>query len=206
MLRIARRTTIHIGPEDHGRRMCLDDFDHAIAQEGYLYELAKGVIEVSEVPKLNHGKLVQELRNQLVKYHLDHPDAIDYLAGGSDAKLLIGPSQSERHPDLMCYCSPAPATSDPWSLWVPEIVVEVVCESSRKRDYGDKPPEYLELGVSEYWIVDSAKNHMTVLERWRGQWRQTIVRPPKKYSTRLLPGFVLDIKRVIAAAKPRSTK
>jgi hypothetical protein len=42
------RKPVHIGPEDHGRRMSLDLFADAIAQEGYLYELGNGVIEVSD--------------------------------------------------------------------------------------------------------------------------------------------------------------
>ena len=46
MLQTARRKKIIIGPEDHGRRMSLDDFDRAIARPGYLYELGKGAIEV----------------------------------------------------------------------------------------------------------------------------------------------------------------
>jgi Uma2 family endonuclease len=55
-----------------------------------------------------------------------------------------------------------------WSVWIPEIVVEVVSPSSAKRDYHDKPSEYLSFGIDEYWIVDPAKQRMTVNRRWRG--------------------------------------
>ena len=203
MLRTLKRKQIHIGPEDHGRRMSLDDFERAIAQDGYGYELAKGVIEVSEVPKLNHGKQVEEIREQLSEYRRSHPGVIDYLPASNEAKLLIASSESERHPDQFVYCSPAPEVDDPWSIWVPEIVIEVVSESSRKRDYDEKPPEYLEIGIDEYWIVDSPKNQMTVLSRWRGQWKPQVIKPPRKYSTRWLPGFSFDLKRVIAAGKSK---
>jgi len=50
MLRTLKQHQIQIGPADHGRRMSLDEFDHAIALEEQVYELNKGVIEVSEVP------------------------------------------------------------------------------------------------------------------------------------------------------------
>ncbi len=183
--------------------MSLDDFDRAIAREGYLYELGKGVIEVSDVPKLSHGQQLDELRTQLVLYRATNPGVIEYLAGGSDAKLLIAPSESERHPDLFIYCQPAPELDQPWSMWVPEIVIEVVSESSRKRDYEVKPEEYLQLGIEEYWIIDAAKKQMTLLQRWRGQWKPQVVKPPKKYSTRFLPGFALDLRRVFAAAAPK---
>jgi Uma2 family endonuclease len=203
MLQTPRRKRIVIGPEDDGRRMSLDDFDRSIARAGYLYELGKGVIEVSEVPKLGHGLQIRELRNQFTLYDVSHPGIIEYLAGGSEAKLLIGPTESERHPDLFVYCHPAPELEHPWSMWVPEIVIEVVSESSRKRDYDVKPDEYLQLGIEEYWIIDAARKQMTVLQRWRGQWKPLAVKPPKKYSTRFLPGFALDLRRVFAAAAPK---
>ncbi len=38
MLKAPARKVV-IGPEDHGRRMSLDEFDQAVGAEGYLYEL-----------------------------------------------------------------------------------------------------------------------------------------------------------------------
>lgn len=197
----AARKQIRIGPEDDGRRMTLDEFDDAIATEGYLYELGRGVIEVSGIPEPKHLAQFQEIRNQLVLYQAANPDRIHTVAGGGEAKLLIGPLQSERHPDLSIYLTPPPEISDVWSLWVPRIVVEIVSARSAKRDYDVKPAEYLEFGVDEYWIIDASKNQMTVLSRWRGQWKKKLVKPIQKYTTHHLPGFVLDLKKVLAAGK-----
>src|SRR6266550_7207165 len=77
---------IRIGPEDDGRRMSLDQFDRAIGREGYIYELNKGVVEVTNVPEPKHAKQVQALRNQLVIYQEANPGVIDLLAGSNDAK------------------------------------------------------------------------------------------------------------------------
>jgi Uma2 family endonuclease len=187
MIRTLRKPVVRVGPEDDGRRMSLDDFDRAIGREGYLYELSKGVIQVVNVPGGNHANQFQGV--------------ITFIGGGGEAKLLIGPAQSERHPDVVVYTTPQPKGGDLWSLWVPDIVVEIVSPGSAKRDYEEKPGEYLTLGVKEYWIVDAAKKKMTVLARWRGLWKQTVVKPPKKYVSIRLPGFRLDLKRVLAAAK-----
>ena len=40
-----------IGPADHGRAMTLEEFREAEEEEGYRYELARGVLEVTEVPE-----------------------------------------------------------------------------------------------------------------------------------------------------------
>ena len=41
-------TPLRIGLADHGRAMTLDEFEEAGFEEGYRYELARGVLEVSE--------------------------------------------------------------------------------------------------------------------------------------------------------------
>ena len=199
MLKTLQRA-IRVGPADQGRPMSLDQFDRATGQEGYLYELNKGVIDVTDVPHPAHFAQVQGIRNQLILYQEAHPDVIHSVAGSNESKILLADEQSERHPDLSVYLTPPPET-DVWSLWIPTIVVEVVSKSSSKRDYQDKPGEYLSFGVDEYWIVDASKQQMTAMVRWRGQWKQKAVKPAQKYTTRHLPGFTLDLKRVLAAAK-----
>jgi len=200
MLKTAHRTT-RVGPADHGRRMNLVRFDRAIGQEGYLYELNKGVIEVVNVPHPKHLAQVQALRNQFVLYQESHSGVIHSIAGSNEAKLLIAADESERHPDLSIYLTPPPDGREVWSVWVPEVVVEVVSQTSIKRDYYDKPSEYLKFGVAEYWILDALKQRLTALCRQGGQWQPQELRPSQKYSTRLLPGFTLNLKRIFAAAK-----
>jgi Uma2 family endonuclease len=192
---------VEVGPQDDGRSMSLDDFDRASGREGYLYELNKGVIEVTDVPDPTHFAQVQVVRNALVVYQDSSPGRIHSVAGSNESKILLAGDQSERHPDVSVYLSPPPAGPDVWSRWIPAIVVEVVSKRSTKRDYQDKPAEYLSFGIDEYWIVDSSRNQMTAMTRWRGQWKEKILKPTQKYSTPLLPGFSLDLKRVLSAGK-----
>jgi hypothetical protein len=44
------KAIVKVGPSDHGKRMTLEDFDKAESQDGFLYELAQGVVTVSAVP------------------------------------------------------------------------------------------------------------------------------------------------------------
>ena len=75
--------------------------------------------------------------------------------------------------------------------------IEVVSPSSRKRDYKEKPEEYLRIGVKEYWIVDADERLMVVMRRTRGRWVETTVKPPTVYRPRLLPGLEFSIEAVL---------
>ncbi len=72
MATITRR---RIGPADHGRRMTLDEFLEADFEEGWLYELARGAVVVTEVPGVNLSKLspvqVAAFKKQLSKQQCD---------------------------------------------------------------------------------------------------------------------------------------
>jgi Uma2 family endonuclease len=195
------QTITHIGPQDHGRRMSLDEFDSAEGQAGFLYELSRGVITVSDVPGPRHLRTVNAIRRQFAAYDLAHPGRIAILASGGECKLLLDALQSERHPDLAIYkTAPPEEGEDVWSTWVPEIVIEVVSPGSGPRDYEEKPEEYLAFGVFEYWIVDAGKEEVLVLRRSRGRWAERILRRADVYRTRVLPGFAFVCAPVFEAA------
>jgi Uma2 family endonuclease len=196
------KTLIKIGPTDHGRPMSLAEFEHAEVQEGYLYELSRGIITVSDVPEGRHALQLNTIRRQLVLYDVLHPGRVASILGGGDCKLLIQGLESERQPDVAIYLSPPPDidSKNLWSEWIPEIVIEIVSPSSRKRDYKEKPEELLRLGVKEYWIIDSRDKVMVVMRRVRNRWVETRVEPPAIYQTRLLPGLEFSCGDVFRAA------
>ena len=196
------KTAIKIGPADNGRPMSLEDFEQAEEQGGYLYELSRGIITVSDVPNRLHLLIVAAIKDFLHAYKVLHSGGIHFINSGGECKLLISHFESERHPDLSLYLTTPPEIDDEtlWRVWIPEIVIEVVSRYSRKRDYEEKPEEYLRIGVKEYWIVDADKQVMVVMRRSRGRWALTTVKPPAIYRTRLLPGLEFSIEAVFEAA------
>src|SRR4051794_6369774 len=101
-------STILLQPSDHGRRMTLADFDSARAEPGRLYELSRGTVIVTDVPNPPHVETVDTLRQQLALYRGSHPGVIQRLLAGSECKILVEQTQSERHPDLAVYKTPPP--------------------------------------------------------------------------------------------------
>jgi Uma2 family endonuclease len=195
------KTKIKIGPADHGRRMSLEDFEDAEGREGYLYELSRGAVTVSDVPSRRHMLLVSEAKDMLFAYKVTHPGRIQVVLAGSECKLLIDDLESERHPDISVYVTPPPELDDRnfWRRWVPDLVIEIVSPSSRKRDYKEKPEEYLRIGVKEYWIIDPDERVMVVMKRSRGRWAKTVIHPPAVYRTQLLPGLDFSCQAVFQA-------
>jgi Uma2 family endonuclease len=197
---MATTTRTRIGPADAGRRMSLDEFIEAESEEGWLYELARGVIVVTEVPAPNHGRIAHRLARLFGRYEDAHPGVIDYVAGGGECRLRLPGMQSDRHPDQAVYLDPPPNGRAPWERWVPHIVVEVVSEGSEERDHVETREEYLRAGVTEYWILDPATRKMTALCRAGDVWEETVIPPGGTHLTHLLPGLKVRPDDLFGAA------
>jgi Uma2 family endonuclease len=180
---------ITVGPEHHGRAMAFPAFIEADFQEGWLYELARGIVIVTEVPAPEHGEVIWRITELLILYDVAHRGIIKYRAGGSECRLRFPGMNSDRHPDQAIYLRPRPSGPRVWTRWVPEIVVEVVSESGEDRDYVEKREEYLRAGVLEYWILDPRRRQMLVLLRLGDVWEEVLLGEDGVHRTELLPGL-----------------
>jgi Uma2 family endonuclease len=180
--------------------MSLRAFEFAQTEEGYLYELSRGYIVMSEVANYFHAMQIVTILRRLWAFDLANPGLIHAILTNQDCKLLVYDWESERHPDIAVYLTKprGPKNRTLWRTWIPELVIEVVSESSRDRDYVEKRDEYWSLGVKEYWIVDAKLQQVLVLRRGRSQWIEKTLGPEDAVTTKLLPGFSLPITEVFA--------
>ena len=192
----ARPRTV-LGPAHHGLAMDYETFIEADHSEGHLYELARGVVVVTEVPGIHHGRIVMRWGNLFALYDSTHPGVINYRAGGGECRLRLPGMKSDRHPDQAIYLHPNPEGPHPWTRWVPEIVVEVVSGSGEDRDYVEKREEYLRVGVKEYWILDPKRRRMLVLLRMMDVWQEVIVAEDGVHRTELLPGLEVRVGELL---------
>jgi hypothetical protein len=190
-----------IGPQDHGRHMSLTEYEPVQVRSGFRYELGRGVIVVTDFPRMHHLFQVYEIRKQLAPFEVMNPQRPCFPLAPGECKILLRDFQSERHPDLTIYLTNPLDEDYPWATWVPEIIVEVVSADSVTRDYVEKREEYLAFGVREYWIVDSDKRQVLILQRSRGTWVERVLQPGDMYETKLLPGFRFDCQKVFEAAE-----
>lgn len=200
---MATAATLHIRPADHGRGMTLDEFMEAELEEGYRYELSRGVLEASYLPGEPHGLIVWRLLRLIMAYDTAHPGEIYRAGGASEFRLWLPAMISGRNPDIAIVLRNTP--KDTRGLRPPALVMEVVSEGTeaRDRDYVLKREEYLAYGVREYWIVDPIESVVTVLSRDGDTWAEHIFRERQQARSALLPGLEITLPDLWAAAEDR---
>jgi Uma2 family endonuclease len=178
---------LRIGPADHGRTMTLEEFREADEEEGYRYELARGVVEVTEVPNDPHGVVVSNLYDAISAYRRNHPGVILRYGGGNEFRFWLPHMISGRNPDLGVVLRGAP--KDWRGRRLPALAAEVVSHGSVKRDYEIKREEYVAYGLLEYWIVDPLKRIVTVLTRRGDAWNEAVYSEQQVIISLVLPGL-----------------
>ena len=115
-------------------------------------ELIDGVMYDMTAPKRIHQDLLFELA-------LEFRKCVE--ASGSDCKVRLAPFdvrllQDDRtmlEPDIFITCDESKATEDYYD-GAPELTVEILSPSTRRKDFLVKTLSYQRAGVREYWIVD----------------------------------------------------
>ena len=185
MASLAART--RIGPADDGRAMTLDEFLDADEEPGYRYELARGVLEVTEVPNDPHGEVVCNVVRAISRYDVAHPGFIRRFGGASEFRLWVPGMVSGRNPDVAVVLAGTPR--DARGRRPPSLAAEVVSRGGEARDYEAKRQEYLVYGLREYWVVDPDALKVTVLARDGDVWRERVFQGDQAVESLVLPGI-----------------
>jgi Uma2 family endonuclease len=179
--------TTRLGPADHGRAITLDEFREADEEPGYRYELARGVLEVTEVPNDPHAVIIFNIYQAFAAYHQAHPQVIFRYGGAGEFRLWLPGMISGRNPDVAVVLRGTP--KDERGRRPAALAIEVVSEGSETRDYETKRQEYLAYGLREYWIVDPQLRRVTVLGRDGDVWVEHVFQGDQTIDSRVLPGF-----------------
>ncbi|HEX7182384.1 MAG TPA: Uma2 family endonuclease [Thermoanaerobaculia bacterium] len=81
----------------------------------------------------------------------------------------------------------------------PDLVIEVLSESTRRTDEGIKRERYEQLGVQEYWIVDRWRRSVRVYRRQERRFELAVeltAGAGDHLTSPLLPGFDLPIAEI----------
>lgn len=186
-------TPLRIGPDSNGMPMTPEEFD-AIEDwdDLYRYELVRGVLIVVPPAGVGETDPNDELGHWLRVYR-DEGGTLDHTR----YEFTLQTSSGRRRADRVVWCGLGRFPDYPND--VPAIAIEFVAERTRdwKRDHIEKRAEYAEIGVREYWVIDRFRRIMTV---YRGIEDERVVKEHEVYTTELLPGFELPLKRLLEIA------
>ncbi len=188
------QTEAELGPYSAGVRMTPAEFDEADFEEGWSYELIRGILVVSPIPLPIERDPNEELGYYLRLYRDSHPDRAE-LDTYFEQTIVTG--ENRRRADRTIYFarSGPPLTDD-----VPTIIVEFVSEGKRNwlRDYVEKKDEYLALGVREYWVFNRFEREMTIFTRQGKRERKRVIKEKDTITSPNLPGFELLLAKLLS--------
>ena len=168
-----------------------------IPEDGLRREIIEGELYVTPSPVVRH----QRVARQLVVAFTQHMDR----AGGEAffAPLdVVFTDHDVVEPDVL-YLLPEhlDRITGPNIQGAPDVVVEISSPGTRRRDLGIKRDLYERFGVSEYWFVDLESDRVEIYRLSAGHYAAVeLLVDGEVVSSALLPGFALQVSRVLAAA------
>jgi Uma2 family endonuclease len=143
------------------KRWTRADLEH-LPDDGNRYEVVRGELFVTPAPMSSHQQVVYELANELRRY-------VDTTRLGEvhTEPYAVIIDDSEVQPDIVvrpCVGAPPPEWRD---APLPFLVVEVLSDSTTRRDRVAKCGLYLDGAIPEYWIIDGDKRTITVIRSGR---------------------------------------
>jgi Uma2 family endonuclease len=79
-----------------------------------------------------------------------------------------------------------------------DLVIEIVSPDKPKRDTEEKPRDYAEAGIPEYWIVNPLQDTITVLALDGAEYRQYgIFHRGQRATSKLLADFSVAVDDVL---------
>ena len=123
-------------------------------------ELIDGVIYDMTAPRLRHQVLLLELAVAFRECIKSSESGCKVTIAPRDVRLFDDDRHMEQ-PDILITCDKSKDLEDYYD-GAPELTVEILSPSTRRKDFIIKTRYYEMAGVREYWIVDPAKEKVLV--------------------------------------------
>ncbi len=174
----------------------------ALPDNGELTELVNGVVLVSPSPTPRHNHIAGEIYFQLRNFLERNPVGVALIETDAHVgKGQLGGDLVYRAEVIFIRKKRLPKSpTRPLSL-VPDLMVEVVSDSSRQYDLTTKFHDYERCGVREYWVIDADRQSMKFFRRTRGKFRE-VRAAARTFQSEAVPGFALNLTALRAAFKP----
>lgn len=144
-----------------GRRMTYEEFMEFYENTEDRYEYIDGEAYLLASPKITHQQVLGNLYIMLHQWFAGKK-CRPYLSP-FDVTLKKGKNNiNVVQPDILVICDPDSRNDKDKYTGVPSLVIEILSESTRRKDLIQKLDLYMQSGVKEYWIVDYFNREVSV--------------------------------------------
>ena len=167
-----------------------------VSERGRLVELSDGKLEILPMPTEYHQLISLRLVAVLFAFVTQHKLGQVRFA---PLPVRLWPGKI-REPDILFMS--AAHTNRIEKYWgVPDLVVEIVSEGDAKRDRIEKPEDYAQAGIPEYWIIDPETKTLDVL-RLEGESYKLLAHLAENdaLTSPTFPGLAYNLKDLFAPA------
>jgi Uma2 family endonuclease len=188
---------LRLDPRSAGLLLTAKEFDRARFREGWRYELINGVLIVSPTPSRQERTPNDRLGQWLWNYRDQHPQGSSLDSTVPEEEIETKKNRRRMDRAIWAGLGRLPEEGE-----APTIIAEFVSEGkvNQERDYIAKRAEYREIGVREYWVIDRFRRSLTVYVFAGEKDEEHLIPEGQKYSSPLLPGFELDVARILSFA------
>jgi len=144
------------------KRVTYEEFLKITEESNERYEYIDGELYLLVSPKTTHQKTLMELSG--IFYNFFKGKKCTPMMSPYDIRLKKHEKDiNVVQPDLMVICDlEENLGEDDYYHGIPTLVVEIISDSTRSKDYIRKLDLYMSCGVQEYWIVDPLNHQIHV--------------------------------------------
>ena len=157
--------------------------------DGFKYDMVEGVLHMSPSPFYEHGK-VQNKFGHLIQTYLDKSPIGEVV---TEVDVLLPDGQDVFRPDITFILNENLHIVKKHIHGSPDLICEILSDSTRARDLGVKADRYLKNGVKEYWIIDPDNK---TSELWVNNQTNWIKSDEDSLESNLLKGFKIKVNEV----------
>ena len=162
-----------------------------LEDDGYKYDMIDGVLQMSPSANFYHNRLISKLL-MLIENHLAEKQINAMPAPETD--LLLPDGEDTLRPDICIILKKNYEIIQTHIHGVPDVIVEVLSDTTRKRDLGEKADRYLQNGVSEYWIADPDEKRLAIwINKNKTGWEK---KEGESIASSVLEGFTIQAKDI----------
>jgi Uma2 family endonuclease len=150
-------------------RLTYEDYVE-LPDDGRRYEILDGDLEVTPSPTTTHQRVSRRLSRVLDDYVTRHGLGEIFYAPTD----VILANTTITVPDLLFVAAPRGSIITRRAIeGPPDLIVEILSDSTARRDRTRKASLYFRYGVSCYWLVDPEEHTLETYERGKRRYRRT---------------------------------